>query len=298
MISTDCSKAVELLKTGEIVALPTETVYGLAGNALNPAAIAKIFAAKNRPQDNPLIVHICDIYEINELGLQLPDLAVKLANKFWAGSLTIVLKKIADIVPPEISCGLGSVAVRMPDSPIMLDIIKRCGFPLAAPSANLSGSPSPTRARHVSDDLAGRIPLIIDGGDCSVGIESTVIAFDGNNNDKIRILRPGAVTFEQLRQFADVEIADSCNSRNNCAPLSPGMKYKHYSPKAKVVVFAVNVPDGAEYVIDSPQMQTLYAQLRQFDKIGADKIYIRLPEKSGTGLALYNRIIRAAGLEK
>jgi L-threonylcarbamoyladenylate synthase len=286
-ISTDIDCAVELLKSGEIVALPTETVYGLAGNALNPQAIAKIFAAKNRPQDNPLIVHISGIEMAEELGLQVPESAKKLVDKFWAGPLTIILKKINDTIPAEISCGLDSVAVRMPNSPVMLDIIEKCGFPLAAPSANLSGSPSPTQPEHVYSDLNGRIPLIINGGACEVGIESTVIMFD---DDKIRILRPGAVTPEMLSEFAEVIVGDA----HPGVPLSPGTRHKHYSPKAQVIAVNGSVKGFGEFTLEHPTTQNLFAKLREFDELGADKIYIRLPKSTGIGLALRERIVRAA----
>jgi L-threonylcarbamoyladenylate synthase len=287
IITKSIEPAVKLLQSGEIVALPTETVYGLAGNALNPQAIAKIFAAKNRPQDNPLIVHVSGIEMAEELGLSIPELAKRLADRFWAGPLTMVLKKTGDIIPAEISCGLDSVAVRMPNNAIMSEIIKRTMFPLAAPSANLSGSPSPTTAAHVFDDLNGRIPLIIDGGACEVGIESTVMMFEG---DKIRILRPGAVTPEMLSEFAEVIVGDA----HPGVPLSPGTRHKHYSPKAQVIAVNGSVKGLGKFTLENPTPQNLFAKLREFDELGADKIYIRLPEETGVGLALRNRIMRAA----
>ena len=287
---TDINKAIRLLQAGEIVALPTETVYGLAGNSLNPAAIAKIFAAKNRPQDNPLIVHVSDMEMVETLGLEIPDIARRLAERFWAGPLTMVLKKTENIIPSEISCGLDSVAVRMPDSPIMLEIIRKCGFPLAAPSANLSGSPSPTAAQHVYEDLNGRIPLIVDGGACEVGIESTVIMF---SDGQIKILRPGVITAEDLRDFAEIVVEDV--GAVTCRPLSPGTKYKHYSPRAEVIPVDGELPDHP-FTIENPTTQNLFAKFREFDEMGATEIYVKLPKKSGVGLALYNRIMKAAGL--
>jgi len=288
-------KAVQLLKVGEIVALPTETVYGLAGNALDPCAIAKIFEAKSRPQDNPLIVHVSDIEMLRELGLEISELALKLAEKFWPGPLTMVLKKIDDIIPSEISCGFDSVAVRVPNSRIMLEIIKRCGFPVAAPSANLSGRPSPTTVQHVRDDIGDLIDLIVDGGNCEIGIESTVISFVHEKNEKIRVLRPGAVTVEMLSEFADVVVDD------NGSPLSPGTRYKHYSPKAEVIAVIADSEEAfrdyvgeSRYVIACPEMQTLFATFREFDEQGAEQILVHLPEPVGVGLALHNRIIRAA----
>ncbi|MCL2634623.1 MAG: L-threonylcarbamoyladenylate synthase [Oscillospiraceae bacterium] len=313
-------EAVDLLKSGDIVALPTETVYGLAGNALNPSAIEKIFTAKNRPQDNPLIVHVTGMDMVQGLGLEIPEIAHRLAEKFWVpsrhgqaacgGPLSMILRKTNNTVPPEVSCGLDSVAVRVPDSPIMLEIIEKCGFPLAAPSANLSGSPSPTTAQHVFADLGGKIPLIVDGGECRIGLESTVIIFEQNmglenvggdahitpqnNQTKIKILRPGAITAEMLQEFAPV-IIDDVVVGANCVrpPISPGVSHRHYSPKAEVIAVIGELPI-AEHTIETPEAHTLYAQLRKFDELGAEKIYIKLPEKAGIGLALYNRIIRAA----
>ncbi|MDR2559335.1 MAG: threonylcarbamoyl-AMP synthase [Oscillospiraceae bacterium] len=297
------SAAAELLRSGEIVAIPTETVYGLAANALDPAAIEKVFAAKGRPRDNPLIVHVSDLGMARGLELEIPELAEKLAENFWAegspfqGPLTMVLKRKtappqSGIIPTEVSCGLNTVAVRVPAHPAALAIIKACGFPLAAPSANISGSPSPTKAKHVYADLNGRIPLIIDGGDCDCGVESTVVMFD---DGKIKILRPGAVTMEMLSEFGDVVIDDECSLR------SPGTRHKHYSPKAEVIaVIAENKEvfskyiGKTEFVIANPEAQTFFSKLREFDELGAERIFIRLPEPVGIGLALYNRIVRAA----
>jgi L-threonylcarbamoyladenylate synthase len=279
------SQAAELLKSGEIVAIPTETVYGLAANALDPLAIEKIFAAKGRPRDNPLIVHASDMEMVRGLGLEITEIAERLAEKFWAGSLTIVLHRIADIVPSEVSCGLDTVAVRVPAHETALAVIKACGFPLAAPSANLSGSPSPTKATHVYADLNGKIPLIIDGGDCDCGVESTVIMFE---DGKIRILRPGAVTPEMLSEFGDVVVDDEGSLH------SPGTRYKHYSPKAQVIAVLGDAAGLGEFTIEKPETSTLFAKLREFDELGAEQIFIKLPEPEGIGLALYNRIVRAA----
>jgi L-threonylcarbamoyladenylate synthase len=304
LISTDINRAAELLQAGELVAIPTETVYGLAANALNPAAIEKIFVAKGRPRDNPLIVHVSDLEMARGLGLEIHELAEKLAEKFWAGSLTMVLRRKIPllggvarsdgvVVPPEVSCGLDTVAVRVPAHPVALELIKACKLPLAAPSANLSGSPSPTKAEHVFADLQGKIPLIIDGGDCVCGLESTVVMFD---DCKIKILRPGAVTPEMLSEFAEVIIDETAVGASIARPISPGTAHKHYSPKAEV--FAVEGDaagmENEKFVIENPQAQTLYAKLREFDELGAKQVFIRLPEPVGIGLALYNRIIRAA----
>ncbi|MCL2071632.1 MAG: L-threonylcarbamoyladenylate synthase [Oscillospiraceae bacterium] len=301
------NKAVELLKAGESVALPTETVYGLAGNALEPSAIAKIFAVKNRPQDNPLIVHVSDVEMARGLGLEVHSQAEKLAEMFWPGPLTMVLKKVNDTIPPQISCGLDTVAVRVPADETFLKIIKKGSqnnsqLPLAAPSANASGSPSPTAAAHVYSDLNGKIPLIIDGGECKIGIESTVIAFD---NTKIRILRPGAVTPEMLSEFAETLIDDAVYEKVAGTAQSPGVKHRHYSPKATVTAviadseqafldYSLNHAHGRNFAVASPDAQTLFAKFRQLDELGANQIFIRLPEPAGLGLALYNRIVRAA----
>ncbi|MCL2108166.1 MAG: L-threonylcarbamoyladenylate synthase [Oscillospiraceae bacterium] len=301
-------QAAELLKSGEIVAIPTETVYGLAANALDSAAIHKIFAAKNRPANNPLIVHVSGLAQIRELGLEVPEIAEKLAEKFWPGALTIILRKKYDIIPTEICCGLSTVAVRAPDHPAAIALIEACEFPLAAPSANLSGSPSPTTAAHVFADLNGRIPLILDGGECVCGVESTVVALE---KGAIRILRPGRVTAEQLREFAEVEIDDAVREKlDDTRPQSPGTAYKHYCPNAQVIaVIAENEETFRNYIdmntgcgdyalslCDAADMgaSRLFARLRELDEKGAKRIFARLPEPHGIGLAVYNRIIRAA----
>ena len=295
-------KAVKLLIDGCVVAIPTETVYGLAANAFNPAAIERIFAAKGRPRDNPLIVHVADLEMARGLGLEIPELAERLAENFWTagsplqGPLTMVFKRKTaralraappqrGIIPDEVSCGLDTVAVRVPNHPAMLEIIRQCGFPLAAPSANVSGSPSPTKAEHVYADLSGKIPLIIDGGDCDCGLESTVVMFDEN---KIKILRPGAVTAEMLSEFGEVEVEDGGSIH------SPGTRYKHYAPRAEVIAVEGDAEGFGEFVITNPEAKTLFAKLREFDELGAEQIFIQLPEPAGIGLALYNRIIRAA----
>ncbi|MCL2077713.1 MAG: L-threonylcarbamoyladenylate synthase [Oscillospiraceae bacterium] len=309
---TSIAKAVELLQSGEIVAIPTETVYGLAANALNSAAIEKIFAAKGRPRDNPLIVHVTDLEMAKGLGLEIPAIAEELAEKFWAGPLTMIFRRtVGSVIPEEISCGLDTAAVRVPNNPAALEIIRHCGVPLAAPSANVSGSPSPTKAGHVFADLNGKIPLIIDGGTCSCGVESTVIAFE--DDKKIRILRPGAVTAEELGKFAEIiidEVVLGKNKGGGSPPRSPGTAYKHYSPKAEVIaVIAESGEEFAKYV-DANKKESdfkltfsdyadqgakiLFAKLRELDEFGAKRIFVRLPKPEGIGLAVYNRLVRAA----
>lgn len=317
------SAAESVLCEGSVAAIPTETVYGLAANGLNPSAVRKIFEAKGRPQDNPLILHICDTEMLADLAEYIPPLALRLAEDFWPGPLTMIFPKKA-VVPSETSGGLDTVAVRMPKNDFTLALIKKCGFPLAAPSANTSGLPSPTSAQHVFDDMKGRIPLIIDGGECKYGVESTVISFDGD--DRLRILRPGAVTAEMLREYADVIIDDGVLMKieSDEKVLSPGMKYKHYSPKAQVYILdgsreqiegflsgraaecktaflgngseklnehIIRIPYGATSV---EQAEHLFSGLRHCDELDCDEVYVRMPDKSGIGLAVYNRLLRSA----
>ncbi len=319
--------AAELLKKGEVVGIPTETVYGLAANAYDIAAIRKIFLAKGRPQDNPLIVHIDQIDQMNELANEVPQIALHLAEAFWPGPLTMILPK-SEQVPTETTGGLDTVAIRMPSHPTARALIRACGFPLAAPSANLSGSPSPTSADHVLHDMSGKIPMILDGGACTVGVESTVIAV---YPQRVRVLRPGGVTVEMLQSIVpQVEIDDGVLQMvaQDAVVASPGMKYKHYSPKANVMILEGEfslfsdyiaryakegsyalVFEGEEKLVSIPslaygkqedglsQAQGLFAALRKVDEYGATTVYTRCPHKKGVGLAVYNRLIRAAGFQ-
>ncbi len=316
-------KAAELIKSGEVVGIPTETVYGLAANAYDSKACAKIFEAKGRPQDNPLIIHISSLRMLEESVREIPPLALTLADNFWSGPLTMIFPK-KDIVPDTTSGGLDTVAVRMPDNEDTLNLIEMCGFPLAAPSANLSGSPSPTSAKHVYDDMNGRIPLIIDGGECEKGVESTVICFTEDGKG-VKILRPGAVTEEMLSQFCEVETDKNVFAKplENEKVISPGVKYKHYSPKAEIIIVETDndkafadflngreeenvygVIFGSEKNIKiktmsygitaEEQAHNLFAVLRRTDELGADIAYVRCPEKTGVGTAVYNRLLRAA----
>lgn len=218
----------ELLRSGELVAFPTETVYGLGGNALDPLAAKKIYAAKGRPSDNPLIVHIADKETVNVLAARVPEKAQIVMERFMPGPVTIVLPK-KDVVPDAVTGGLKTVAVRMPSNTVALALISRSGVPVCAPSANTSTRPSPTSAAHVYNDLCGKIPAILDGGDCEVGVESTVIDF---TTEKPRLLRAGGMPIETLEAaIGEIEIV-----RNSKVALCPGMKYKHYSPLADVFV--------------------------------------------------------------
>lgn len=314
------SKAVELLKRGQLVAIPTETVYGLAANALDENAVRNIFKAKGRPQDNPLIVHISSIRMLPPLVREIPETAMRLAESFWAGPLTMIFPK-SDKIPSVTSGGLDTVAVRMPESEAARAIIKQCGFPLAAPSANLSGKPSPTSAAHVFEDMNGKIPLIVDGGECAVGVESTVVCF---RDDVIRVLRPGGITAEMLAEFGCVEVdkAVTAQPEKGERVLSPGMKYKHYSPKADVYIVNAHGEKFREYCVkrsryeknlialgagvpeegvfldygDVPEKQArrLFSLLRKADDLQAKTVLVEIPEQSGVGLAVYNRLLRAA----
>ena len=320
----DIAQAVEIISRGGIVGMPTETVYGLAADAEDPEAVAKIFEAKGRPQDNPLIVHLADISQIEEFARDIPDIACKLAERFCPGPLTMVLPK-RERIPHITSAGLDTVGIRIPCHKAALKLIRASGKAIAAPSANLSGSPSPTTAEHVMNDMKGRIPAVIDGGSCAVGVESTVIAFEGG---KIRLLRPGFISMEELAEFGEVimdrHITEAAAEGE--AVRSPGMKYKHYSPEANVTILSGSREKYLEFVngIDSEgafampfdedegkcgipcipygntseeQAERIFSVLRRFDEIGAKQVYARCPEKDGVGLAVYNRLLRAAGFE-
>lgn len=228
------SQAAVVIKTGNLVAIPTETVYGIGANALDAKAVKKIFKAKGRPLDNPLIIHISKFEEMDILVDKIPDSAKKLMKKFWPGPLTIVLKK-SKTVPKITTGGLNTVAIRMPDNQIARQLIKESGVPIAAPSANISGKPSPTIAAHVKEDLYGKIPMIIDGGKTKIGIESTVIDLSGKTPI---LLRPGGVTLEQLEKSIGKIKVHSIKRKEgqNSVSRSPGMKYRHYSPKAKIIL--------------------------------------------------------------
>ena len=327
---TQTDIAAEILKNGGVVGIPTETVYGLAADALNGKAVAKIFKAKGRPADNPLIVHIAEISDIEAFGLvrELPKSAKKLAGEFWPGPLTMIMKR-TDVIPREVSAGLDTVAIRLPSHPLAREIIKLAGTPLAAPSANLSGSPSPTTARHVLNDMDGKIDAVLDGGQSEVGVESTVITLAGETP---RLLRPGGITVEQLREvLGEVEVDDAVLHRlaDGAEAASPGMKYKHYAPRADVILLKCSDEDFINYINkhasdgvcalccdeDLFLLKTKTVSLGRrgdyltharhlFDclrRIDGNKtihtVYSRLPSTEGVGLAVYNRLIRAAGFE-
>ena len=230
--------AGDIIRQGGLVAFPTETVYGLGGDALNPDSSRKIYAAKGRPSDNPLIIHICKLDDIYKIVSDFPTQAQKLANEFWPGPLTMVLPK-ADIVPVETTGGLKTVAVRMPVDPIALSFIDAAGGYIAAPSANVSGRPSPTSSRYVEEDMCGRIEMIIDGGDVEIGLESTIVDLTG---EVPMLLRPGMITLEMLQNvLGDVEVDQTILEGNAAGrPKAPGMKYKHYAPKGELTIIAGN----------------------------------------------------------
>ena len=321
----DIEAAAEILKNGGVI--PTETVYGLGANAFNETAVKNVYTAKGRAADNPLIVHITNFDEIYPLVKEIPEKAKALAEKFWPGPLTMIFKK-SDKIPDAVTCGMDTVAIRMPSHPVARAIISAAKLPIAAPSANLSGGVSPVTAEHCFSDLNGRVDAIVDGGECEVGLESTVILMVG---DTPRLLRPGFVTAEQIKETIGDIIIDNAilhPIEKGEKVLSPGMKYKHYSPSAKVViidaddekyysyvnqyqgdnVFALCYDEDAEHINkkyltygknhdDKSAAAKLFYNLHQFDLMGAKLVLARLPETTGVGLAVVNRLLRAAGFE-
>lgn len=324
--------AARVLREGGTVAFPTETVYGLGAHALNEVAVKKIFDAKGRPSDNPLIVHISEICEVDKLVSSVPQGARKLMEAFWPGPLTIVMYR-SHVIPDVITAGLSTVAVRIPSHPIARMLLSAAGVPVAAPSANLSGKPSPTVGQHVIDDLFGKVDVIIDGGSSKVGLESTVIDMTASTP---LILRPGGVTYAQLKEIlGEVAIDPGVLEKleHNVTPRSPGMKYTHYSPKADVIivegeggkvagkineltrenqlnglkvgVLALEKTAGlfrADKVLivgDENQPETvaanLFYRLREFDRLGVDIIYAQSVNDEGIGMAIRNRLNKAAG---
>lgn len=316
----DIRLAGEIIARGGLVAFPTETVYGLGADALNDEAVKSIYAAKGRPSDNPLIVHIAEKNDIKPLVKEVTPKAQALINKFFPAPLTIILPK-SEKVGDVVSGGLDTVAVRMPENEVARALIKASGCPIAAPSANTSGLPSPTKAKYVIDDMCGKIDAIIDGGDCEFGVESTVITLA---TETPTILRPGAVTKEMLEAvIGEVDVAKAVleGMQNDEVAASPGMKYKHYAPKAKIIIvnadkdayekfvntkkdcFALCFEDDDVTIPkvtfgkendDLSQAKELFDALRKLDEMGAKKVYARIPHTTGVGMAVYNRLIRAA----
>lgn len=325
------AQAGSIIRQGGLVAFPTETVYGLGGDALNPESAKKIYAAKGRPSDNPLIVHICRMEDMEKIAANVSEEARKLANAFWPGPLTMILPK-ADCVPAETTGGLSTVAVRFPGHPAAQAFIEASGGFVAAPSANLSGRPSPTKARYVMEDMDGRIDMIIDGGDVEIGLESTIVDLTG---DTPMILRPGHITQEMLTDVLERVETDrtilSGDSKER--PRAPGMKYRHYAPQGELTIVtgsaeqvteAINQLTGqameagkktgvigtretvADYCADSVKCvgaradedeiaRRLYTILREFDDEDVEVIYSESFDMTGMGQAIMNRLLKAAG---
>ena len=324
-------RAGKIIKEGGLVAFPTETVYGLGGDALNPSASAKIYAAKGRPSDNPLIVHIADISALEKITKEIPEAAYKLAEKYWPGPLTMIFNK-SDAVPYETTGGLDTVAVRMPSNKTALAFIKAADGYIAAPSANISGRPSPTKGSHVLEDMNGRIEMILDGGECDIGLESTIVDL---TEGMPMILRPGYISIEMVREVlgkTEYDPAIISDVSSNRAPKAPGMKYKHYAPKGDLTIVSGDKEKVVEYiknriseektgvkigilassetirwynadkVIDIGSLSDedevarhLYGALRDFDEAGIDIIYSEEFDIGRIGQAIMNRLIKAAG---
>ena len=330
--AADIAQAGRLLAGGEVVGIPTETVYGLAANALDEAAVAKIFAAKGRPQDNPLIIHISALEQLEDLAEEISPAVWQMAEHFWPGPLTMVVKK-KDIVPDRTSAGLDTVGIRMPSHPVARAIIDAAGVPLAAPSANTSGKPSPTTARDVLDDMNGKIPAIVDGGACTVGVESTVVDMTG---EFPQILRPGAITEEMIREAMGAVSTDRATLEglsDDAKVRSPGMKYRHYAPKAPVILLEGAPEDTYLALLEQMQQpwtgvicfeeylpaikesksrlvyslgyswdhaehaRRLFALLRKFDRTQAKRIVVQCPRTMGANAGTVNRLRKAAGFQ-
>ncbi|MDD3394669.1 MAG: L-threonylcarbamoyladenylate synthase [Anaerotignum sp.] len=325
-------EAARVLKEGGLVAFPTETVYGLGGNGLDSEACKKIYIAKGRPSDNPLILHISQISELRPIVREIPPAAQKLMDAFWPGPLTMIFPK-SDIVPLTTTGGLDTVAVRFPSHPVAMAMIRASGLPIAGPSANSSGKPSPTRASHVEFDLSGKIDMIVDGGAAEWGLESTIVDVSG---EVPIILRPGAITKEMMEAVVERVLIDPAilsKPSDDLRPKAPGMKYTHYSPVAKVtlvrgdsqaVIRKINelcAADGAQgkktgvMATDGTKAQyqadvvlslgnknkpeeigaNLFKHLRKFDYLGVDTVYSEVFSEKGEGLAIMNRLNKAAG---
>lgn len=323
--STAASAAAQIIKNNGLVAIPTETVYGLGANGLSEAAVAKIFLAKGRPQDNPLILHVAEPEDMEKFCRDIPPAAYALANAFWPGPLTMVLPA-RDCVPKCTTAGLPTVAVRCPDCEITRQIIALAGVPIAAPSANLSGKPSTTTAQHVLHDHDGKLELIVDGGPCRVGVESTIVDL---TEERPRLLRPGGITPEQLLEVLGdlvVDKAVTAQIDKDAVVKAPGMKYKHYAPQADVIIVAGSRENAAKYIhrhfsdndrvlcfeeelplyahcnplpygkeADVATLSAgLFAALRELDDPGIGTVYARCPEGSGMAYAVQNRLKKAA----
>ena len=324
-------RAGETLRRGGLVAFPTETVYGLGGDALSPESSKKIYAAKGRPSDNPLIVHICRMEDLHAIVKEIPQAALELAEAFWPGPLTMIFNK-SDLVPCETTGGLDTVAVRLPAHPVALEFIEAAGGYVAAPSANLSGRPSPTLAKYVAEDMMGRIDMILDSGDVELGLESTIVDM---TEAEPMILRPGYVTREMLEKILSSVKEDSTimSDESGQAPKAPGMKYRHYAPKAELTIIDGESSRVIEYINSElrrlkkegyitgviaaddtiKQYQAdicktignrndeksiareLYRILREFDDEKTTVIFSEAFDTAGIGTAIMNRLLKAAG---
>ncbi len=347
----DLDRAAEIIRSGGLVGIPTETVYGLGADGLNPVAVRSIFQAKGRPQDNPLILHIADATWLERYCEDIPETAWRLAKRFWPGPLTMILKckrrtpedleelkrgPVCSathfgprVVPDVVTAGLDTVGMRCPAHSICRAVIKAAGRPIAAPSGNLSGRPSPTTARHMLDDMDGRVDAILDGGDCQVGVESTIVDLTCTPP---RLLRPGGVPLEEFWDVLDdIEVDDAVIRplEEGEKPKAPGMKYRHYAPRAPVTVIMGDCLRSAEYILEHisdnywdgvicfneyahwfqehpveqlggardswEQARRLFRALRAMDEAGVKRIWAQCPDTSGMGLAVVNRLSKAAG---
>lgn len=310
-IGTDMDKALSLLQHDELVAIPTETVYGLAGNALSIAAVAKIFSVKERPQFDPLIVHVPDLEKAKEYVVEIPEAAKKLADKFWPGPLTLLLKK-KSIIPDLVTAGLDTVGVRCPDHDLTRQLLKQLPFPLAAPSANPFGYVSPTKPEHVNEQLGDKIQYILDGGACPVGIESTIIGFE---NDTPVVYRLGGLSLEDIEKTIG-PVTLMTHSTSN--PKAPGQLQSHYAPRKKVILGSIEALlktynnagvlsfqkdfKVSNQIILSPSgkpeeaAQNLFGALRAFDKMKVDVVLTELVPDQGLGRAINDRLRRAAAV--
>lgn len=322
----EIQRAAEIIRAGGLVAFPTETVYGLGGNALDPDASRKIYEAKGRPSDNPLIAHVASPDGFEALcEIENREAFESLAESFIPGPITVIQKK-RHFIPDTVTAGHPTLAVRFPVHTVARALISASGVPIAAPSANLSGRPSPTKAEHVIEDLDGRVDMIIDSGECSIGVESTIIHIADKTP---KLLRPGAVTLEMLRDVlgeveCDVGILEKISEDRK--PLAPGMKYRHYAPKAPVIGVAGEEDQVLKYLAErlcekesailcfdgdfpaservltlgaredkSAHAKNLFDRLRTFDKMNISKIYTRIPDGGDLGLAVVNRLLKACG---
>lgn len=322
----DVTRAAELIKRGGLVGIPTETVYGLGANGLDETAVRAIFAAKGRPQDNPLILHIPSASWLSRYCTEIPPLAYRLAERFWPGPLTLVLRR-KPLVPDTVTAGLDTVGMRCPNHPVTLAVLRAADLPVAAPSGNTSGRPSPTTAAHMLADMDGKINGIVDGGPCSVGVESTILDL---TLTPPRLLRPGGVTLEELRSVVGEVVVDRAVTGLLPVgehPRAPGMKYRHYAPRAPVTVVRGEAAQSAAYlaarisagggvicfdeyaplfeghVVETigpstdlaEQARRIFGALRRFDDTDVNEIWAQCPDDAGIGLAVANRLGKAAG---